>query len=88
MNDQFGSTDQYATSAMLDVSQAREAPGKNNHGRAKEPMAEIAAMRDYAPEAIALLRQIAANDHLMESEISIVLSWRIRNLLREIDKAS
>ncbi len=54
----------------------------------KEPMEEIAAMRDYAPEAIALLRQIAANDHLMESEISIVLSWRIRNLLREIDKAS
>lgn len=74
--------------AAYAASQAREAPGKNNHGRAKEPMAEIAAMRDYAPEAIALLRQIAANDHLMESEISIVLAWRIRNLIREIDKAS
>lgn len=52
-----------------------------------EPMAEIAAMRDYAPEAIELLRQVAAHGHVMQSELSVALSWRIRKLLREIDKA-
>lgn len=50
-----------------------------------DSMEEVAAMRDYAVEAIGLLRRVAAHEHVLESELGSGLASDIRRLLRNVD---